>query len=383
MRFTFTGELSLTDKDGNIAIREGVTKSKKGKEGSPYKALNLTVAAAKNNRGYAEIFGMKRATINATNMTGDAIEVDWEDRLDADVIKTVNSMNKYVVVDGDERHEFLTEWDLIQYLVDNADEIGGRRATVTGAVKKNEYNGKISNRFVFNSVYLLDEDDERKNSLRLRGEMYFNKDSIDTADWASEKKLSVSAYTREYAGKADDGTVKYAYYEQPFIYDCSKVDFDNELMTKKVKFILRQLGCELVDQDKVKATIKKGWVVNSLVLAYANGAEEVELTYDELTETQKEMVDLGMKEVSDFKPAGGSYGERKVVYKVVNFDAKGNYEDGLVALDTETCDEIEDNIYVPTPVTEKAAELDEEVEEKPKKATKAAPVEEDDEDLFA
>lgn len=382
MNFTFTGELAFNGLETEHPfLREGTTKGKNGKSGKSYKSLNLIVIAAKNNRGYAEIFGMKNESISTKSSTGEAIEIDWADRLDEDVIKTVDSMRKFTISDGDERHEFITEFDLITYIAEHVDDLSGRRAIVSGSVGKNEYNGKVTNRFTFRRITLLDDEDDRKNSLRVKGIMFFNKEGIDIADWASEKKINISAYTHEYVGKDDNGDAKYAYYEQPILFDASKVDFENEKHVKMLKFRLRQLGLEFVDENKVKIAIKKGWISQNLILAYANGAEAVELTYDELTETQKEMVDLGMKEVKDFAPKGGSFGERKVIYKAVDFDLVGDYQDGFITCDTDTCEEIEENIYVPVPVTESADELEEEVEEKPKKSNK--PVEEDDEDIFS
>lgn len=352
MYFTFIGELVLNGLETEHPfLKSGTTKTK-----APYKTINAIVRAAQNNSAFVEMFGMERKSIKTRNSEGNNIEIAWSDRLDESVIKDVDSRNRFTIVDGDDRHEFITELDLIEYIEEHYEELNGKRVQVTGQVSKNEYNGKVSNRYQFKSIYVLDEDSKQKNGLQVRGQMYFSKEDVDIADWAEGKTITISAYTREYVGKDDDGNSIFKYYELPITFDASKVDFENERHVKMVKFRLKQLGCELTDDNKVKVVMKKGYYSNNITLNYINGAEEVEFTYDMLTDTQKEMVDLGMKEVKDFKPSGTTYGERIVVFKVVNFDLRGDYEDGIKKEDDDTSAEITDNIYVPVPVEEKVSE---------------------------
>lgn len=377
MYFTFVGEISFNGMETEHPfLREGKTKNN-----APYKTINMSIASTKNNRAYTEIFGMERKTIKTRSVTGNNVEIAWEDRLDADVVKSVDGRNKFIIVNGDERNEFITELDLINYIADHVDELNGKIARVVGQSSKNEYKGKVSNRFTFRSIYILDDDTTEKRTLQLRTPMYFNKDGIDTTDWAENKQLTITAYTREFVKKDEEGNSIYKYYEQPVILDASKIDFENERHVKSLKFRLKQLGCELADGNKIKVVMKKGYYSNNLTLSYVNGAEEVEFTYDMLTDTQKEMVDLGMKAVDDFKPSGSTFGDRVVLYKVINFELKGDYEDGIVKEDDETSKEIEENIYVPVPVEEKMDDYEETAPETPAKEESKADV--DDEDLFA
>ncbi len=385
MNFTFTGELSFNALESEHPfIRTGKTKSKKNPK--PYKSLNLIVVAAKNNRAYTEIFGMERDEIKTKLATGDDATIAWEDRLDADVIKSVNSMRKFSIVDGEEYHDFITELDFIDYIEAHVDELNGRRAIVRGSVSKSDYKGKVMTKYTLNKIILLDEDDTKhKNGLRVSGVMFWNKEGIDVADWKESKKITITAYTNEYIGKDEDSDERiYKYREQQVIFDASKLDFTNEHHVKLLALKLSQLGCQYdAENDKVKVVLKKNWVAHNLILSYVNGQEEVELTYDDLTDIQKAFVDLGEKEVKDFAPKGGTFGEKTTIYKVVDFNLNGDYNEGYVVQDDDTSDEIEENIYVPAPYTESTDELEEE-EEKPKKAKKAPAVEEDDdEDLFA
>ena len=379
MYFNFVGNLVLNGLETEHPfLREGVTAKK-----AAYKSVSMIVQAAKNNSAFTEIFGMERDTIKTKNKDGQDIEIAWADRLDADVIASVDGRRKFTFVNGEDRHEFLTEWDLINYIAENYDEINGQRAMVTGQVGKNEYNGKVSNRFVFKAIYLLDEESNAKNGLRIKAPMYFAKNGIDTADWNDEKKLTITGYTREYAGKDDDGNSSYKYYELTTVLDASKADFENEKHLKMINFRLKQLGCELTTGNKVKVTAKKGYYANQFEILLYQGAEEVEFTYDELTDTQKEMVDLGMKTVEDFKPRGQAYGDRVVVYKITGVDATGDFKDGIIKADEDTDAEIEENIYVPVAAEKKVEESDALNETTDKADSKAEAAEEDEEDLFS
>ena len=368
MRFTFTGDLSLNGLETpNPFHRTGKTSG-----GDKYESFNASIAAQKNNRGYVEVFGMVQDKIKTMDTDNNKIEVDWADREDEDVVKNIANFKKHVVKIDDDRKEFIADYDFVQYLAKISDELKGKRVTVTGQTQANIYNGKISQRFQIQNIYEAGEDS--KNQLRISSEYFFNKNCFDFADWESEHKIIVNGYISAYINK----DVQNKYIPLSTTLDCSKIDWENEKHVNLVKYKLKMLGCDLVD-GKPKCKLKcNNFYKMAAVFAYQNGAEEVEFTEDMLTDTQKELLELGVKTLEDFKPAGSTYGERVQLYKIVDFDVRGNYEDGFV--DTEMSEsEFEDEIFVP--------EVEETLDDLDKKASNKSKVEEtkdddEDEDLF-
>lgn len=76
--------------------------------------VNFGIKAG-NNLGYVKLEGFKNDEIKTMDIDRNNIEVAWSNRLDEDVIKTVASTKKFTVNLG-ERKEFITEWDMIEYL---------------------------------------------------------------------------------------------------------------------------------------------------------------------------------------------------------------------------------------------------------------------------
>ena len=367
MRFSFTGNINLNGLETkNPYHRTGKTSS-----GKAYESFNLSVVAEKNNRGYAEVFGMVQDTIKTMDTDNNKVEISWDDRNDPDVMKSIAGFKKHIVKIGDERKEFISDYDFVQYLAKNVDELKDKRVTVTGQTSVNIYNGKMSYRFTIQNIYEANED--TKNQLRVITPYYFNKNSFDFSDWNSEHKIIINGYVSSYIDK-DSGN---KYTPLTTVLDCSKIDWENEKHVKLVNYKLKMLGCELSD-DKPKCKLKgNNFYSIATVLAYQNGAEQVDFSEDMLTDTQKELIELGVKTLDDFKPSGNVYGNRVQIYKVVDFDIRGDYEDGIVNTDMSES-EFEDETYVPT--------QSESVEDLEKSATKSKKTEDEnedeDEDLF-
>lgn len=345
MRFNFCGELKFSPMDSRRPyLREGV--SKKGKQ---WRSINFGVAAETNNRAYVEMFGqMEQDEIRTKDTDNKDIVIAWADRNDPGVISTVANYRKRVIaLEGKERKEFITDWDAIQYIIDNLDDIKDKKYIVTGDVTKDFFNGQVSNRFTIRNIYAPKEG--AKNKLTINAEIYFTADDIDLADWKEEKRINISAYTREYIDKEEPN----AFVAQNFVFDCSKVDFTNERHVNMLKIRGKQLGLEFSDKGAPKITLKKNKVYQqSVVINYVNGAETIEFGYDQLTEAQKEFVDMGLKTVEDFRPRGQIYGNRIVVFKITDFDLTGTYADGIVMSELTT-KEFGEMVYQPV-IEEKA-----------------------------
>lgn len=340
-RFRFIGELGV----GDNWLREGKTKA-----GKKYKSLNISIVAAKNNRAYAEMFGQEDSEIKTKDNDRNDITIAWKNRLDEDVIKEVS--NKYVVKLGDDRHEFITPLDVIDYVQTNIDELKGKRVIVTGNTSKNIYNGKVTDRFQIRNFYFLSDEDETKNELKVFDIFYFNKESFDFADYKEEKKIYINGYTSEYIDKETGNK----YLPMQGILDFSRVDFTNALHAGLADIRLTSLMAKR-DGEKLTCTIKgSDYYKQSVEFNYTNGSEAIEFDESQLTSYQKQLLDLGLKKLEDFRPAGQAYGQRITVYKIYNFDARDDYADGAIFADKAK--DFEEEIYTISTADESVSDLD-------------------------
>ena len=361
-KFNFTGILQFNKEESkNPWLRSGKTKN-----GNDYQTLGAIVVADKQNRGYMELFGMAGNAIKNKDNEGNNIEIAWEDRLDESVISSVR--NKQIIRIGEDRYEFITPWDFIEFVKEHKAELEGKNVCVTGRINKNVYNGTISDRFQINNLYVVDDD--TKHSLTVTEEIFFNKDSIDTADWKEEKKVSLNGWVEAYDSDSKENKL----FPRQLVLDCTKIDFENEKHIKLLQYKLKQMGLKyddgkIVNNLKAKKIYKLIFVEN-----YVNGSEEIPFDESCLTDNQRESIELGIKTLDDFKPKGSIFGNRVILFKIKDFDLTGDYSDGYV--DAEfTEDEFEEKIFI-APVTEESAE---DVLDKETKTSDST----DDDDLFS
>lgn len=370
MNFNFIGTLGVSELDSKRPyLREGKTKN-----GNVYKSFNANISNAKNNMAFVEMFGMKQDSIKTKSGDGEDIVIQWEDRFDEDILEDVASYAKHVV-NIDERKEFLSDYDYIEHLCNNIDLIKGERVQIRGRVRKSIYQGKIQNRYEIQSFYLVDEDSEVKNSMRITMEFFFTKESFDVSEWKDSKKIYIDGYTKEYVDK-EIGT---KYMPQRIILDASKVDFENERHKRLLDFRLKVFG--LVDEDgKIKVNLKgTEYYSLSVICNYVNGAEEItEISLDDLTEMQRMAVEIGMKTLADFQPKGNVFGDRITELRVIDFNLNNDYADGMIVQGKLA--ELEEEIYYPS--TEDTASVAEEVEKAVEKIEKVADDEDELDDLF-
>lgn len=341
MRFRFTGKIKFNDDNKDRpSLRTGKTK-----DGDEYKLLNLGITTDKSNWAFVELFGMKSDEIKTMDVDNNKFDVDWEDRFNEDIVESVASYKKTYVNLSKERGDgkgFVSSYDAVEYIVDNIETLSEATVCITGDVNKNEYNGRLSDRFIIRSLYVVDENDVRP-SFRTYGRYFFTKEDIDDADWKEDKKLAIDGYINTYMSSEKANK----YVKHPAIFDASKVDYNNEDHIKVKDYKLRQLG--IAEEDgKIANKLKSNKVYAlDIEFAYLNGAEQTEFDMDTLTENQKVAIELGLKTVDDFRPKGDIYGDRKVEYKIVGFDLRNESADGVFELG-ETMDEFNDNVYIVT-----------------------------------
>jgi hypothetical protein len=248
---------------------------------------------------------------------------------------------------------------------------------VTGRVRRDIYNGRINNRFELQGIYPPKKD--AKDRLRVTGEVYFTADDVDLSDWNTERKITISGYTRDRVDK-DTGT---KFLQQNLTFDASKINPENERARLQTQLNAAQFGVTL--DDNFKATLalkKKGVYRNNFVCAYQNGAEALEFDESMLTPLQKTRIAAGLNTIDDYRPRGQIFGERVVLLKVVNFDNTKDYDNGIV-LDTMKMSDFADDIYQPELPTETAEEALERGMNPPEEPEEKKTEEEGDlEDLF-
>ena len=336
MRFSFIGIIDYNAQDAKIPGFRDINTAK-----ASGISMSLTCIAEKNNRAFMECTGFKNDSIKTFDTDNNKIEVSWNDREDADIVKKVASYRKNVITLNGERHEFVATLDFIQFVRDHISEIKGKEFTVTGQIQKNEYNGVISDRFIIQNMFEVEED--KKHQLKVYGEFFFSADSVDLSDWKNDKKIIFNGYTQEYMSKEHPK----AYVERTLIFDCSKLNFENEEHLRILELRLNLMGLTYnKDTDKIKVDLKKNtYYVQSVILSYQNGAQAIDFDESQLTPMQKQMIELGLKTVDDFRPAGQMYGAKVKIMKLVDFDVRGKYESGFIPCD-DTAKEFEENIYV-------------------------------------
>lgn len=364
MRFNFVGKIEANDLSSKVPYYKKI-------DGYDAHAINLTCVAANNNRAFLEATGFKNNTFNIFDSEGKQIEVAWEDRFREDIVKKSRMKNIISFLDGT-REEFIQVYDLVSFVNENIDKIKGKRFVITGAVKKNVYKDKVLDRFQIQNMYEIEEGDQRKNQLRVNGDFYFNKDSIDTADWKKEKKIYFNGYTLE----SWDKEHKNLYVSKQVIFDCHKADLENENHLERINFQLKQIGLAIDDNQAIVSKLKKGkYYKIGINLSYMNGSQAIEFDESQLTDNQRQLIALGLATLDELKPKGNIYGDRITSFFYKSFDLRGDYADGMVLVDDSN---FEDNIFIPMVSEESFANAMNKPEE-------SAPQKEDDdniEDLF-
>ena len=115
---------------------------------------------------------------------------------------------------------------------------------------------------------------------------------------------------------------------QMLVLDCSKIDWENERHRQLVEYKLKRLKCSLTEDNKIKINLGKDVYAMSVIITYNNGAEAEEIKEEDLTNAQKEAIELGLKKLSDF--SGNIYGQRVTVFKLTDYNLNGDYSDGCV-----------------------------------------------------
>lgn len=196
-----------------------------------------------------------------------------------------------------ERYEFLSMYDVIVLLesVLQDDNYKGVKFRATGNASWSTYNGKIYRNFVPSLIEIVDKD--TPNKLEATVDIYFHKDSIE--DMGDEKKVYINGFVSDY----DRASREDRFFPQQFVIDGSKLDFDNDLMSKYYDYLKGSFNVR-----------GRNYYHLQCLTGIVNGAEILEgteaVSYDTLTKDQQMQIDLGLSKLSDFAPKGEMIGEQ-------------------------------------------------------------------------
>lgn len=337
-RFNFVGETVTSSKRRNWVQRETVGNSSKI-------TMNVGIKDG-GNCVFVTASDFKNDVIKTKDIEDNDITINWSDRLDDDVIKNVSGKRKFVVA-LDERKEFITAWDMIEYLEDVLPHYQGD-VCMTGKFVIRPGFGTAKDRlfesYEVQNVYAAKPDDHRRFLLNM--ELYYGKDSMDKSSLKENGKIYVSAYTPMWSRA--DGTTKMFPVNSSIVLNTSLYDLSDEKDKARCNYLLRY-----IDTKSAKAPVKMRWHMEVL-----NGAEEKKFDETCLTEAQKEQIELGFASMEDYRPRGNIYGEKVQEFRLLFPDLKGDYKEATRPMDSGyTTREFEDEIYTP-PVDESLADLD-------------------------
>lgn len=353
-RFIFVGDPLFPKAGGNRPFfQEGTSKG-----GNPYFKMNLGIKATETNIGWVECFDSKKDTIMFT-INKEKCEFAWEDRLSKSVIAKVPAQMRYTVNLGDDHgglQEFITGTDFMEYLSETLPDYEGR-IQVSGTVQISYYKEKYYKHYQMNRVVAAK--DEVANGLNILADLYYNKESLDKADWKTENKLYLNSYVEQYISKEEG----HKYMPVNLVFNMPNME-DQDRAEKISNLIMKYLSP------------KKGYAHLLWSCSAMNGSDQLDFTEDMLTPQQKEMLDMGLSTLEEMRPYNKVMGDLVSEWRLVKPDLRdrgesiGNFTEGFIACE-ETDEEFEERIYVP-PVGYET--LDDVIEDKgTKKETKAEP----------
>lgn len=404
---------------GNISIPKDSSKFhdiRESASGWVGHRLNFAVQETKTNSVFVEMYGgyskaksypIKTFGKSTENERGTVLEIPWEDRLDSETVDMVADFKKVVVdftTDQDlkneikqlmyevrsleykdelsesdreklaelkkqlkekaiDRYEFIHNYDAVLLLANKLEEYQKHKFKITGSVEYSEHKGNFYRKFNPESIEIVPDDET--NKLTSMMDIFFTKDSVDDKDFKEDKKVYVDGYVLGYDSKAK----KDQFFPQRFVINAQKIDMENPKQVKLFEFLKSKFNV------KGKGVYHLQWQVNVF-----RGADTVEFSFDDLTQDQKESVELGLSKLSDYAPKGGMLGETVYENRLVKpilktIDKENDFSEGAV----ESSYEVEDLDFQFTQLEEKP-QVQETVVEETKEESK--PVLDDLDNLF-
>ena len=290
----------------------------------------------------SKIFTFSKGSVNSDGTTnkGEKMTVDFKDRFNGDIVEQVANFKKFVldteypgrrfgleklrdrIKDGGEiseeestkynvnnlqdiekeleisdkrKHVFISEYDYIDALNKfvNNEEIKNMKFRVRGTYELdyNEKDDKWYRHFYVQSIYRA-KDEEEPISIG-KFVVAFDKNAVEDTMFEETKKIKIIAYVPQYLGK-----YKKTFFA-PIVFT-----IDGTKDEKMAKFFAKKFNFPDTYDDDYREL--------GVVCDILDGAQIMEITYDDLTEEQKENVDFGLCTLDDIRAelGGNKYGDR-------------------------------------------------------------------------
>ena len=178
--------------------------------GFKYSSMKLNVKVSDNNTISVEAMGgyFPNKTDNIIKVRGkddpnEMIEVAWEDRKNKDIIDVISNLNIInIALEKDVNNKlvykkFLSWYDAIEYVQAHLKQ--GDRIKVRGNLVYSEYNETVQVRKNIQSIYLVDESDEKvKNEALFTQTILTTSSDMDKSHAKEDKIIDISAKVVDY-----------------------------------------------------------------------------------------------------------------------------------------------------------------------------------------
>ena len=283
---------------------------------------------------------------------GEAMEVAWAKRFDAEIVDQVAGNRRFVVNTADpavmyplqyaieaqengnadekqqeilaayesldeakaaltkmqaKRKVFIHEWDFVEHLVKvlQSDKFKNKLFRVSGNydIQYNQTSGKFYTNYHVNRVVMVRDDVEQKTELRL--DFYFGEDCYDATDFEETGKATMSGWTSYY----DSNVKANGFIPVGVVY---KPEKEGAVQYMATKFV--------AEDDEIKQV--------SLSIDVLDGSERKEIRFEDLDEKTKMDIEYGVVDFETYKRqmGGNVYGDRvrEWRFKEIVPDRNGN-----------------------------------------------------------
>lgn len=355
MRFDFTGKLSMPkDKESFHPYQENEYES-----GWESRRISFSVICG-TNRHMVRVNGLARKDRknkiytrtkntyddNKNLVEGENVQIDFKDRLKPEIVATIADYKKFVFDCGDrtkryalntllnhkkdgkniteeelknagvsdaseieeaynkslaQRHEFISEWDYVEFIKKALSDpgIGKMQFKVSGSAEYqySEKDGRAYMNYIPTRIIRVADDTEPASEGQIN--FLFSSNAVDDSSVEEKGRYYINGWTREYESSFKD----YIYVPITVVV----LDSEDE---KEHKIALAKLRKFKVDGDEVR---EYGMSVEII-----NGAQQVEITEDMLTDEQIEDLECGLITMDDIrKEMENPMGDRITEYRFI------------------------------------------------------------------
>lgn len=261
-----------------------------------------------------------------TNKKGEAVQIPWAKRNDPDVIESMAGWKVFTVdtetrnnrkeleeagetealeAANKKRKHFLAGTEFCEYVnkVINSEKTKDMKFRVNGNIiyRYSEKNDQYYSAYEVTKIYRVDDDAEVSSEMNI--DFYFSEDAMDITDYTETGRATVSGYTQYYDSSAKRNCFCPITLAMRFGTDdngMETLEYWNDIFTE-------------FDDDSVRHAVLK---CNEI-----NGAQKMQVTYDDLSDKVKRAIKVGAKKLEDaIQEAGGNmYGDKIQEIRLVGF----------------------------------------------------------------